>query len=233
MTVHHPITIGVLGGQGALASATFVYRLVTQWTAAHPCTQDLDFPRILYRSEALPGLTAAGLEDPVAARGVLLYRAADLIEQGADFLVLPCNSLEPLGADIQGHMKVPVLTPLAAARQIRPLQPLTVLMAPATAQKVAGTYPAAWQALDSDLQPFISAAISAVLSGWHTQAQAQLDRAVTVLTAEGKTALLACTELSCLQAKLGAVDAMNDLVSQTINLALTRIAQREYADEPQ
>lgn len=98
--------LGVLGGMGPLAGATFASRLV----ALTPAARDQDhIPLILCNDPRVPDRSAARLgqgEDPLHAmvRGVRLLEGA-----GADLIAIPCNTAHLWYEQLAGHAKVQLL----------------------------------------------------------------------------------------------------------------------------
>ncbi len=103
-------TVGIIGGLGPETTAEFYLELIFS------CKQlnKTNYPQILINSIALP----FDIEKEAIAEGVgekkclpyLLDAAKNLEKAGADFLVLPCNSLHVFIGDIRNAVKIPVLS---------------------------------------------------------------------------------------------------------------------------
>lgn len=98
--------LGVLGGMGPLAGATFAGRLV----ALTPAARDQDhIPVILRNDPRVPDRSSARLgqgEDPLEAmlRGIRLLERA-----GADLIAIPCNTAHLWFDQLAAQAKVPLL----------------------------------------------------------------------------------------------------------------------------
>ena len=99
-------TLGIIGGMGPLASADFLYRLVSMI----PGEADQDHPRILVDSNAaIPDRTRA-----IQGRGpspvpAILETAGNLVRAGADLLAMPCVTAYHFFDEIQAGLDVPVI----------------------------------------------------------------------------------------------------------------------------
>ncbi|MCA9541282.1 MAG: amino acid racemase [Myxococcales bacterium] len=110
--------IGVLGGMGPVATATFFDLLLRAaqraWGAAH----DGDYPGCLIDARALPaGIDETGLTDETAAGAILVERAKALIACGATLIVIPCNAAHAVAPAIEAQTGVPVLHMLRTVGQ--------------------------------------------------------------------------------------------------------------------
>lgn len=102
-------TIGVIGGFGPEATAQFYLELVKKCRLSDQATQ----PHIIVRNVAVP----KKLESDALLRGKnlalfvpLLTRAAKELEaNGADFIVLPCNTLHVLADTIKTSITIPFI----------------------------------------------------------------------------------------------------------------------------
>ncbi|MBP0465008.1 aspartate/glutamate racemase family protein [Roseomonas sp. PWR1] len=111
--------LGVLGGMGPLAGATFMQRL----TLLTPATRDQDhIPAILWSDPRVPDRTAARLsggEDPLPwlLRGLRGLEAA-----GCGAVAIPCNTAHGWFAAMQDATRLPILHIVeAAADELRRL----------------------------------------------------------------------------------------------------------------
>lgn len=99
--------LGVLGGMGPLATATFM-ELVIEHT---PAKRDQDqVPMIVWNDPQIPDRTAHLLDpskpDP---EPVLMEDARALERAGADYIVIPCNTSHAFLPKIQSSVQIPVL----------------------------------------------------------------------------------------------------------------------------
>ncbi len=104
--------LGVLGGMGPLAGATFMQRL----TLLTPGTRDQDhIPTVLWSDPRVPDRTAARLaggEDPLPAllRGIRGLEAA-----GCGAIAIPCNTAHGWFEGMQAETRLPILHIVEAA----------------------------------------------------------------------------------------------------------------------
>ena len=101
------LTVGVLGGMGPDATVDFMAKVLNFTSAA----RDQDHIRMLVdNNPAVPdrqiALTGDG-EDPGALLGAM---AKGLESQGAQFLVMPCNTAHAWARDIRGAVGIPLVS---------------------------------------------------------------------------------------------------------------------------
>lgn len=104
-------TIGILGGMGAAASVYF-YSQVVKASQRYGAQEDSEFPPVLLYSLPLVGLTAAGIsrEELVLAQRHLIAGVLKLEQSGADFIVIPCNTVHYFCGQIRDAVRIPVLS---------------------------------------------------------------------------------------------------------------------------
>lgn len=224
-------TVGVIGGMGPEATVDFLRRVV----AKTPARDDADHVRILVdNNPKIPSRIAALIEktgeDPAPT---LIAMAKGLERQGADFLVIPCNTAHWYRPAIADAVGIPVLDmiDLAIARldALSP-RPRRVGMLASPAVRLVGLYAerlaaAGFEAVfpDGAGEDAVFAMIRAIKANAVTDTlRARYDDAIGGLAAAGADALLvACTELSLLPAPSArpAVDALDALVDETVRLA--------------
>jgi aspartate racemase len=109
--VAEPKTIGILGGMGPAATVDLFDKLVRATNA--PTDQDHlrilidNNPRIPNRNEAIAGRGPS----PVPA---LIAGAKGLEREGADFILISCNTAHFFAADIQAAISIPILNMIEA-----------------------------------------------------------------------------------------------------------------------
>ena len=207
-----PLTLGVLGGMGPLATVDFLAKLA----AATPATRDQDHLRVLTLSDpTIPDRTEAilsGNEQPVFIK--LRANAQRLVDAGANAVVIPCNSahhwFERLEAAVASrflHIADAVVAELAR-RHLSDAR-VAVLGTPATL--MSGFYSRRLRAaghtpieLPCERIDRVMSSIRAVKGGHPEAAGAILQPEVDALLGEGAVVLLACTELPI---AYGAIDA--------------------------
>ena len=225
--------VGVIGGMGPAATVDFMRRLV----AATPAHDDVDHLHVLVdNNPKIPSRIAAIIEgtgaDPAPA---LCEMAKGLEAQGADFLVIPCNTAHYYLPAIARSVHTPVLDMVGlsvqklAAADPKPRR-IGLLASPAV--RLVGLYQKRIE--QSGLQAIYPSphhesrlleVIKAVKSGQHGGRQRQ-DYAVVaenLMDAGADALLIACTELSVMGPPLEAtclvVDSLDVLVQATIATA--------------
>lgn len=196
--------LGVLGGMGPLAGATFAARLV-QLT---PVTADqAHIPVLLRNDPRIPDRSANRLSDGPSPLPAMIEGMQDLQRWGADCIVIPCNTAHLWFAQLRDSVSVPVLHIVDSV--IQDLQrngihdgPVGVMGTPATIQ--LGLYQDALRAAgyepltgpDNVIRDLSMQSIAAVKSNQDALAFAPAAEAVGRLTDLGARAvILGCTEL--------------------------------------
>jgi len=99
-------TVGVLGGMGSAATAEFFRRLV----AATPAASDQEHLHVLVDNDpSVPNRTDAILHGGPSPVPRLIAMARRLEASGADFLVMPCNTVHVYIGEIRASVSIPVL----------------------------------------------------------------------------------------------------------------------------
>lgn len=199
-----PLTVGVLGGMGPLATADFYTKLVR----LTPARTDQDHLHVIIDSNPhIPDRTAAvlaGGPDPAPA---LAASARRLVQAGAELIAVPCNSAHAFLEEIREAAGVPVLdmmeevAAVVAARTPRP-DAVGLLATSGTLASRLYHRPLAERGIgvlepDPDEQQRLMAAIYAVKAGDLGEAVRGTVRQVALsLHARGAPLLvLGCTEL--------------------------------------
>ncbi len=224
-------TVGVIGGMGPEATVDFLRRIV----AATPAKGDADHIRVLVdNNPKIPSRIAALIdgngEDPLP---VLIRMAHGLEAQGADFLVIPCNTAHYYLPKIAEAVSLPLLDMVALAiaepAKLLPRPRRIGMLASPAVQKV-GLYAtrlnaAGFEAVFPDaagevrMLEIIRAVKANALTSQHHRDYADI---AAVLDADAY--LIACTELSVLGPPEGLtrpyIDALDVLVAATIREAI-------------
>ena len=226
-------TVGVIGGMGPEATVDFLRRVVV----ATPAKDDADHIRVLVdNNPKIPSRIAALIdgtgEDPLP---VLIAMARGLEKQGADFLVIPCNTAHYYLPQIAEAVSIPLLDMIAlsvAQLAALPSKPRTIGMLASPAVQKVGLYAARLK--DSSLTALFPDTtgeakmldiIRAVKANAVTpQHRAEYSAIARELREEGADAfLIACTELSVIGPPEGVqlpyVDALDVLVAETVRQA--------------
>jgi len=223
--------VGVIGGMGPEATVDFMHRLVTHT----PARDDADHLHVLMdNNPKIPSRIAALIEgtgeDPTPA---LCDMARGLEAQGADFLVMPCNTAHYYLPAIARSVSIPVLDMVQLAIQkLAAAKPQRVGMLASPAVRMVGLYKARMEQAglqtlipesrdEETLLAIIKAVKAGRLDGRHRQ---DYDKVARNLVSAGADALLvACTEFSVIgpPAKTDClvVDALDVLVEATISTA--------------
>jgi len=221
--------IGVIGGMGPEATVDFMHRLV----ARTPARDDADHLHVLVdNNPKIPSRIAALIkgtgEDPAP---VLCGMAKGLQAQGADFLVMPCNTAHYYLPAIARSVTIPVLDMVELAIQ-KLAKPQRVGMLASPAVRKVGLYQARMeqaglQALFPEAQDeqallgIIKAVKAGRLDDNHREAYSKI--AGKLLDAGADALLVACTEFSVIGPPAGVaapvVDALDVLVESTIATA--------------
>lgn len=222
-------TVGVIGGMGPEATVDFLRRLV----AKTPARDDADHLHVLVdNNPKIPSRIAALIEGSGEDPAPTLCRMARGLEaQGADFLVMPCNTAHYYLPAIARAIRIPILdmVQLAIAQLADAPRRVGLLASPAV--RLVGLYKARMEQAgleavfpDTEHEDRLLRVIKAVKAGKHGDEQ-QSDYLAVVqhLHHAGVEALLiACTELSVLvppQPVYRVVDALDVLVEATIAAA--------------
>jgi aspartate racemase len=219
-------TVGVIGGMGPEATVDFLRRVV----AATPAKDDSGHIRILVdNNPKIPSRIAALIDgtgaDPLP---VLMGMAQGLERQGADFLVIPCNTAHHYRPRIAEAVRIPILDMVALAIARLKGKRIGMLASPAV-QKV-GLYAqrlkeAGFEAVFPDaagearLLDVICAVKAASLTDAHRR-----DYAEVAAGLDADAYLIACTELSVIgppaSVRRPVVDALDALVEETVAEAI-------------
>jgi len=222
---------GVIGGMGPEATIEFLRRIVT----ATPAKDDADHIRVLVdNNPKIPSRIAALIdgagEDPLP---VLVAMARGLEKQGADFLVIPCNTAHYYLPGIAKAVSVPVLDMVALAvaelGRLSPKPRRVGLLASPAVQKV-GLYASrlgdrGFEAMfpPADGEACLLDVIRAVKAGTLTP-QHRRDYTTIAAALDADVYLIACTELSVIGPPDGLgkphIDALDVLVAATIRKAI-------------
>ena len=108
------LTVGVLGGMGPAATVDFMGKLI----AATGAEREQDNLRLLVDCNPhVPDRNSAAIEG-VHPGPVLARMAAGLERQGADFIVMACNTAHAYEADIRAALTVPFVSLIAEAAAV-------------------------------------------------------------------------------------------------------------------
>jgi len=103
-------TIGVLGGMGAETSAHFYHLINKFFQQKYNAEQDTDFAEMIIYNCPLSGFTEKGIEDFPSVKKQLVAAVGKLESMGADFIVIPCNSVHFFIDDMRNAVEIPILS---------------------------------------------------------------------------------------------------------------------------
>lgn len=222
--------VGIIGGMGPEATVEFMRRVI----AKTPARDDRDHLRILVdNNPKIPSRIAAIIEgtgeDPSP---VLCEMARGLESQGADFLVVPCNTAHHYLGTIARSVQIPVLDMVGLSVQklrAHGARPRKIGMLASPAVRLVGLYDKLMEQAglnliypDSGHESELLAIIKAVKAGQfndgHRRDYAKIARAIEEDGADAF--LIACTELSVIGPPDGigapVFDSLDVLVEETI-----------------
>ncbi|HLC52282.1 MAG TPA: amino acid racemase [Candidatus Nanoarchaeia archaeon] len=102
-------TIGILGGMGPEASAKLYLEIIRIFQNKFGAKYDDDFPEIFIYNLPLPDVVEnSSVRNIVKDR--LIYGVRKLEKIGADFIVVPCNTVETYFNDLRNSVDVPVIS---------------------------------------------------------------------------------------------------------------------------
>lgn len=102
--------IGILGGAGPLATAKFFSDVIDICQTKYKAEQDTDFPKIYLYNMPMDGFDETGFSDPNLVKKQLIYGVKTLENWGADFIVLPCNTIHYFIKEMRNSIKIPIIS---------------------------------------------------------------------------------------------------------------------------
>lgn len=223
-------TVGIIGGLGPEATAKFYLEIVS---ACSDLDEQSHPPILIYN---VPLLLQLEKECIVKAKNEekclpFLIQAAKILEKGgADFLVMPCNSLHIFIEEIRKAVKIPVLSIVEETVKFLKKQNIKDVGILATSITInRGLYKLKLNdhvikevVPDSQDQAKLGQIIYNLVIGHYTDTDKQaLDKITDSLIRKGaESIILACTDLQLLtpqHPKIKIYDTMQILVNSTIN----------------
>ncbi len=104
--IHGRKVIGIIGGMGPMATADLFTKII-QSTVAKTDQEHLHV--LIDNNTDIPDRTACILEGSDAPLGPMVESARRLVDQGADLLIIPCNTAHFFHPGLQAAVDVPVL----------------------------------------------------------------------------------------------------------------------------
>jgi aspartate racemase len=138
-------SIGILGGMGPEATAELYSRIIKLFQKELQAKFDKDFPEIFIYNLPLPDVVCSTVENK-RVLDCLVESAVKLEEIGADFIVMPCNTIEYFLPDIRNKLRIEVISIVETVRkylQNKNIDEVLLLSTEATAK---------WKIYDKELQ---------------------------------------------------------------------------------
>ena len=102
--------IGILGGMGPAATVTFFDDIVKITQSKYGAEQDTDFSKIYLYNTALEGFNETGFEKPDLVKKQLINDIKKLENWGADFIVMPCNTVHYFIDELRASINIPIIS---------------------------------------------------------------------------------------------------------------------------
>lgn len=101
-------TIGIIGGQGPSSTADFYMRIVKYYQDNFAASYVRDYPPMIIYSVPTPDLVES-VEDGELTFQLISNAVKKLEQDGADFIIIACNSLQYLNDKLQVLVKIPIM----------------------------------------------------------------------------------------------------------------------------
>ncbi|MBN4056606.1 MAG: aspartate racemase [Alkaliphilus sp.] len=202
-------TVGVLGGMGPEATASFLKRVIELTVAS--CDQE-HIPMLIDNNVMIPNRTAYLLDGGESPLVEILKSAVKLEMMGADLIVMPCNTAHYFYNDVKKFIGIPFINMIdEVAKYIKQKTKVNKVGLLAT----EGTYSAeiyetSFKKLDIDIitprdevKKELMRIISEIKKGNKEECFSKFKKIVMSLKKQGvQTIILGCTELSLLHRSL-------------------------------
>ncbi len=197
--------IGILGGSGAAATANFFSDLVDTAQKKYGAEQDTEFPRVFLYNAPLEGFNETGFEHPELVKKQLVIDVQKIESWGADFIVMPCNTIHYFIIEMRAAIKIPIISIIESTiQEIQKTPYKKIGLLSSTSTRVLKLYENALQ--EAGFEPILTteseqknldAIILAVMAGKQGDTEvAMMKSAIERMKAEGAEAvILGCTEL--------------------------------------
>lgn len=104
--IHGRKVIGIIGGMGPMATADLFMKIIDNTVAQ---TDQEHLHVLIDNNTDIPDRTACILAGSDAPLGPMVESAKRLVDQGADLLIIPCNTAHYFHAGVAASVDVPVL----------------------------------------------------------------------------------------------------------------------------
>lgn len=102
--------IGILGGAGPAATADFFNDIVKISQIKYKAEQDTEFPEVILYNMPMEGFNETGFADPELVKKQLILGVQKIESWGADFIVLPCNTVHHFTKEMRESIKIPIVS---------------------------------------------------------------------------------------------------------------------------
>ncbi len=226
-------TIGILGGMGPEATAELYLRIIRIFQQQFGAKYDDDFPEIIIVNLPIPDVVE--IIDNMEVEQMLIAGVKKLENAGADFIAIPCNTINYFFSQMQNAVRIPILNLLqkTAAEVIEnKFQKIGILATEMTIQtNIYGAVLKEVQLLVPEIkkQKAITNIIMNILAG--NKYQADIDF-LQELIARFKNIgcekiILGCTELPLLIKNADAIDTIDILAKAIVKEA----CKKEFSGE--
>jgi len=221
-------TMGVIGGMGALATASF-YAMITNIQDQHVKVEQDYLDIIIYSKTSIPDRTAYILgQSDINPMADIIAAAVTLERAGVDFLVMPCVTAHYFykeAADMAGIPFINLLDEIATHVQTKGLNRVGLLATQGTLQSRILHDALEGRGIevltpDPTQQAELMNMIYSIKIGRHIQEFGKLED--TLLAKGAQSIILGCTELSLIKGKTAAehVDALSVLARAALKMKI-------------
>ncbi len=103
-------TIGILGGMGPVATAELYKKIIKYCQTKYGAVQDKDYPPIVMYSLPLKGTDETGIINESSVFQEFVKEIKKLKIHGADFVIIPCNTLHTFDKRLQEELSIPLMS---------------------------------------------------------------------------------------------------------------------------
>jgi len=102
-------TIGIIGGMGPQATLRLYELLIRRVTTTRPNAANADFPHLLISNLPVPDLITSKRSEKITV-SMVIREGRRLCDAGADFLILPCNTMHLYMRDYLAAFRCPFVS---------------------------------------------------------------------------------------------------------------------------
>ncbi|MEY2671668.1 MAG: hypothetical protein RL687_85 [Candidatus Parcubacteria bacterium] len=197
--------IGILGGAGPAATADFFNDVVRISQINYNAEQDTEFPEVILYNMPMEGFNETGFADPELVKEQLISGVQKIESWGADFIVLPCNTVHHFTKEMRESINIPIISIVeSTVEKIKELGLSKIGILSSRSTKDLGLYKSALEKEDlvvfevnEDEQLILDNIILKVMSGSQGEKEKiDMNRMIKRMTDLGaQCAILGCTEL--------------------------------------